>query len=186
MGFWDSTLSSAIGSFVGVIGAFSIAKWQINKTHKLNNIPFYLKFNNAQIYINKFNREVDWILKNTEGVERKHARTCITKLDFLELKQSIELTIKTLNDDVEEVSFEKFSVELIKINKYAPLMYYKDLNFLILSMAIIYNALHSDCKYLVIDIPKKIDTGSLQSRSARFALKKFKRRYKRMKKKFDI
>ncbi|MET3658596.1 hypothetical protein [Sporosarcina psychrophila] len=186
MGFWMSTLSSAIGSFVSVLGALIIAKWQINKTYRMNNIPFYLKYNEAQMHINNFIWKVDYILKNTEGVERKDARKNLAEYDFLELKESIELTIKTLNDEFEEVDFGNFSEELIKINKYAPLRHYKDLNFLIFSMAVIYNALRLDCKYLVNDMPQTINLGMVRNYPARFTAKRFNKRYKKLKKELRI
>ncbi|UFU00163.1 hypothetical protein KO561_04225 [Radiobacillus kanasensis] len=66
MEFWMSTLSSAIGAFVGILGAIGIAKWQMNRSHKLNNIQFYIRFNDAQIYINGFNEKVDRILELKE------------------------------------------------------------------------------------------------------------------------
>jgi hypothetical protein len=186
MGFWMSTLSSAIGAFVGVLGAFFIARWQIDKGQKLNNIPFYLQFNSAQIHINQFNEKVDRIINLTEGVERSHARILLTKYDYLGLKENLELAIKTVNKEFEEVDFNKFVEQIGEFNKNAPLVYYKDLNFLFLSMALIYNLLIEDSKSLVKDLPKKIDIPMVKGLSLGFILKKFRKKLNRMKKKLKI
>jgi hypothetical protein len=167
MGFWMSTLSSAIGAFVGILGAIGIAKWQMNRSHKLNNIQFYIRFNDAQIYINRFSEKVDSILEFTER-NRKHGRIFLNKHDFLEMRESLESAIKTVNKEIDEVDFDNFIDELGKVNQYAPVVYYKELNFLFFSMAILYNLLLSECKYLVNDLPKKIDMATLKGLTIRF------------------
>jgi hypothetical protein len=186
MGFWEDTLSSSIGSFIGILGAYGVAKWQMGKTHKLNNVQFYLQFNDAQIYINRFERKIAEIIKKTQGTERKHARILLHKRDFIELREYIELTIKTLNYDIKEVNFDNFTEELGKINRFAPIAYYKDLNFLIFSMAIIYNLLLFDCRNLINDLPKRIEFPMLNNLSIQFMVKKFRSKYKKMKSKLKV
>jgi hypothetical protein len=186
MEFWISTLSSAIGAFVGVLGAFLIARWQIDRGQKLSNNPFYLRFNEAQIYINRFNEKVDRIIRLTQGAERNNARILLSKLDFLELKETIELTIKTINKDLEEVDFNKFVEDLGTYNQNAPLVYYKDLNFLLLGMVCVYNLLLEDCKYLLMNLPDKIDMPMLKGLKLNFILKKFRKKYNKMLKKLKI
>jgi hypothetical protein len=186
MGFWGDTISSSIGSFIGIIGAYRVAKWQMDKTHKLNNVQFYFQFNDAQIHINRFEEKVDEIIKQTQGKERKYARILLHSSDFHELKKCIELTIKTLNLEIKDVDFNKFPEELGEINRFAPLAYYKDLNFLVFSMAIIYNLLLFDCRNLVERLPNKIQFPMVYTLSIPFIIKKFKSRYKKMKSKLKI
>lgn len=186
MGFWESTLSSALGGFVGILGAYFIASWQIKESQKFNNIPFYIQFNEAQLHINRFIEEVQKILEHTEGVERINARLLLTENNYLELKKNLQLTIKTINKDIKEVDFNNFVEHLGKFNQYAPLHYYKDLNFLIFSMAIIYNLLLEDSKYLIEDVSPKIDIPMSKGLSLSRILKKFRKKYKKMKKKLKI
>lgn len=186
MGFWESTLSSSIGAFVGVIGAVLIAKWQTNKAYKMNNMPFYIRFNESQIYINRFNEKVDDILIYIETSERKHARILLSKLDFMELKEEIENTIKTLNPEMKEVDFKDFPKTLGKIAKDAPVAYYVHFNWLIFSMVIIYNLLLIECKNIVMDPPQSIKIGNVKSLSYRKIIKSHRKKYKMLKRKLNI
>ncbi|MGG3447359.1 MULTISPECIES: hypothetical protein [Bacillus cereus group] len=186
MSFWMNTLSGTIGSFVGVLGAMGIAKWQMNKTQKLGNNSYYLHFNIAQIYIDRFDNRVEEILSLTEGAKRRDARILLHKHDYIKLKEDLELAIKTVNKDMTDINFEKFPEELGKINQNAPLIYYKDLNFIYFSMAIIYNLLIQDARYLVDELPNRIGIDMNKNLSSRFMLKKFRSRYKKMKKKLKV
>jgi hypothetical protein len=188
MGFWESTLSSAIGSIIGILGAFIIAKWQMNKSQKLNNIPFYIQFNNALLYINNFNEKVEKIINIIEGEKRSKARFVLTKREYIDLQKCIELAIKELNSDITEIDFKNFIEGFAEYNKYAPVAYYKDLNFLFLSMAIVYNLILEDSKYLIKDLPDKIDIPIYNRRQSllRFWLKIFRRKYKYVQRKFKI
>ncbi|WP_193065138.1 hypothetical protein [Oceanobacillus oncorhynchi] len=185
MGFWLSTLSSAVGAFVGILGAFIIAKWQMNKSHKMNNIQYYMQFNNAQIYIDRFERRVNKILEYTE-TERHHGRILLNNHDFLDLRNNLSLAIKEVNKDIETVNFDNFVEELSVYNKYAPLTFYKELNFLFFSMAKIYNLLLFDCRYMVSDLPEKIEIPFSKGLTIHFMLKKFRRRYKKMQRRLKI
>lgn len=119
----ESTLSSAIGAFVGVIGVFIIARWQMNKSQRLSNIPFFIKFNNAQLYINRFDEKVEKILAITQGEKRAQARILLIKHDFIELKENIERAIKEINSDISEADFKNFVEDLGSFNKDAPVAY---------------------------------------------------------------
>lgn len=186
MGFWESTLSSSIGAFVGVVGALLIANWQTNKVHKMNNMPFYIQFNESQIYINRFNENVDKILIYTQTAERKNASIHLSRVDFMELKNEIENTIKALNPEIEEVDFKDFSIKLGKIAQNAPLKYYVHFNWLIFSMVIIYNLLLIECKYLIVDPPQPIKIGSVRHLSYLNIIKSHRKKYKMLKRKLNI
>ncbi|OAH59395.1 hypothetical protein AWH48_14740 [Domibacillus aminovorans] len=188
MGFWESTLSSAIGSFVAIIGAYGVAKWQLSKSQKQINTQFYIRFNEAQVYINQFDREVEEILNITRGNERRFARIVLSEHNFKELKENWEIAIRIINPEIEEKELDDFVVVLSKINQNAPLDYYKELNGMIFEMAVIYNLLLKDCKYLVGDLPRKIDTGFFMNKNLTlpFMIKRFRKKYKRMKKKLKI
>jgi hypothetical protein len=184
--FWTSTLSSAIGSFVGILGAFFIAKWQINKGQKLENNPYYFQFNEAQIHINSFYENVKKILEITESADRRNARILLSEIHFLDLKKNLELTIKTLNKEIREVNFNNFIEQIMILNQNAPLAYYRDLNSLIIEMAWIYNLLIKECKNLVMDLPSEIDIPMGDSLSLNLILKRFRQNYKKMKKKLKV
>jgi hypothetical protein len=188
MGFWDTTLSSAIGSFVGVIGAYLIAKWQIEKGLKFSNNGFYFRFNYAQIHINRFNAIVDMILENTQGVERTHARETLSAQYFVDLKKEIELALKTLNKEIEEIDFNNFVEELVTIVQNAPLPFYRDFYALFFGMAFIYNLLLEDCRHIVmdIDVATRIDIPMHSNRSLNYINKKFRKKYRKMSKKLQF
>jgi hypothetical protein len=185
MEFWLSTLSSAIGALVGIVGALWIARWQSNKSHRLNNAQFYMQFNEAQIYINKFEEKMNKIIKYTEE-ERKHARIFLDKNDFKELRTYLEEAIKKMNIQNDDFDLDNFVIEFGKINQAAPLDYYKDLNFILLSMAIIYNMLLFDCRNLVHDLPDRIKMLNFEGVTLRFILKKFRRRYGKLQRELKL
>ncbi|RXY98546.1 hypothetical protein [Fictibacillus sp. S7] len=186
MGFWMSTLSSCIGSFVGLVGAIFIAIWQVKKAQKLNNIPFYLDFNKAQIYINRYIEKVEEILSKTQGIERKNARKLLSQNDYVYLKENLELAIKTVNKEIKQVDFKNFSEVVLEINLNAPLTYYKDLNFLFFTMAVMYNFVINDSKNIVRNLPPKIGLYFANDLPILFILRKFKQRYKKLKKQMKI
>ena len=188
MGFWMSTLSTSMGAFIGVLGAYFIAKWQMNKTQRLNSNAFYVRFNEAQIYINNFDNEVEEILKMIQGGMRRNARILLSKDDFVELREHIEIAIRIINPEIEEKELDDFIVVLGKINQYAPIAYYKDMNGLFFDMVYIYNSLLSECENLVMDLPKKMDIGffNYKSLTLNFLTKKFRKKYKKMQRKLKI
>ncbi|MGE1112168.1 hypothetical protein ACQJ0K_10430 [Priestia megaterium] len=186
MGFWESTFSSAIGSFVGVGGAFWVAKWQLNKTQKQTHTQFYIRFNEAQIYLNNFEREVEEILEITQSDIRKGARILLSKDDFVKLRENIDIAVQLINNEIEENDLDDFVTILTKINKHAPSSCYKDMNDLFFWMVNTYNSLLSDCKYLVSNLPPKMDAGYGKELPAHFSIKLFRKKYKKMKKKLKI
>lgn len=189
MGFWLSTLSSTVGSFVGIAGAFFIAQYQLNKTHKMNNMPFYIQFNDAQININRFNEKVDKILKYTQTTERKHARIFLSHVDFNELKEEVIHTIQKINPEMENIDFINLHIDLGKISKNAPLGHYTDINWLIFSMVLIHDLLLRECKNILMHPPRYLDYRSIayinQSSSIKI-INSHKKKYKMLKKKMDI
>jgi len=189
MGFWMSTLSTSIGAFIGVLGAYFIAKWQMGKAHKMNNMPFYIQFNEAQININRFNERVDKILKYTQTAERKYAWIHLSHVDFIELEKEITNTIQTLNPEFEEVDYENFHVDLGKIAKNAPLGYYTDINWLIFTMVLIHDLLLKECKYILKHSPKPLDYRNIHHMNQMSYLKIIKshrKKYKMLQKKMNI
>ncbi|UFU00164.1 hypothetical protein KO561_04230 [Radiobacillus kanasensis] len=102
------------------------------------------------------------------------------------MRESLESAIKTVNEEIDEVDFNNFIEELSKFNQYAPIAYYKELNFLFFSMAMLYNLLLVECRYLVSDLPKRIDMATLKGITIRFMLKKFRKKYKKMQRKLKI
>ncbi|AZU60111.1 hypothetical protein [Neobacillus mesonae] len=189
MGFWMSTLSTSIGAFIGVLGAYIIAKWQMGKAHKMNNMPFYIQFNEAQININRFNEKVDKILNYTQTAERKYARIHLSHVEFNELKEEITNTIKTLNPEFESVDFKNFHVDLGKIAKNAPLGYYTDISWLILSMVLIHDLLLKECKNILMYPPEPLDYRNfhyMNQTSYLKIIKSHRKKYKMLKKKMNI
>ncbi|PGZ95179.1 hypothetical protein COE51_21360 [Bacillus pseudomycoides] len=185
--FLGNTLSSSIGSFVGVVGAYTIARWQLNKSQRDNNTLYYIRFNEAQIYINQFEEEIENILFFTLGKERKIARKVLTDNDFINLKQNLELTVKVMNPELENEEITNFIILLNQINQTAPLSLYKEMNDLFFWMAIIYNNLRKDCENLIDDeLPESLDLGYSNEISINLALKRFRKKYKKMKRKLKI
>ncbi len=178
-----------LGSFLGGMATWLIASWQINKTQKLNNIQFYIQFNKAQIYINRFNEKVDRNIELTQGPKRANARILLNGSDYLELRNDLEQAIKTVNKDLTKVNFKEFVFELGEYNQYAPLVYYRDLSFVFFGMALVYNLLLEDSQYLVDDLPERIEIPRSpfgQQLSLSFILKSFRRKYKKMVKKLKF
>ncbi|WP_167834012.1 hypothetical protein [Mesobacillus selenatarsenatis] len=178
-----------LGSFLGGIATWLIAMWQINKTQKLNNIQFYIQFNKAQIYINRFNEKVDNIMELTQGPKRGSARILLNGNDYLELKNDLELAIKTVNKDLTKVDFKEFVFELGEYNQYAPLAFYRDLSYVFFEMALVYNMLLEDSQYVVDDLPERIEIPRSpfgQQLSLSFILKSFRRTYKKMERKLKF
>ncbi|OLO28129.1 hypothetical protein BTR23_18670 [Alkalihalophilus pseudofirmus] len=188
MDFWGNTISSAIGAFVGVGGAFVIARWQLNRAEKQNNYQYFLRFNEAQIYINNFERKIEEIIDITQSGNRGSGRFLLSRDDFLLLKEDMDTAIRVLNPKLEEIELENFSVSLGKINENAPIVLYKEMNGLFFSMAILYNLLLEDCRNLVNDIPDRVDLGYFNYRglSLQFMVNNFKKKYKKMKRKLKV
>lgn len=186
MDFWSSTLSSSIGAFVSVGGAYFIANWQLNRAQKDNNTLYYLRFNEAMIYINNFDNKVDDILHWTSGKERKFAREALSKNDFINLKENLEMAIKVMNPELADKEINEFAILLNQINQTAPLSIYKEMNGLFFWMGVIYNNLRKDCVNLVEDMPVSLDFGFFREIATNKALKQFSRKYKKLKRKLKI
>lgn len=185
MNFWMSTLSTSIGAFVGVIGAYGIAKMQIEKTQRENHAEYYHRFNLARYYINEFDekaKEIIYILQE----ERKYARKILTTNDFIEMRGNLTSAIKIINPQTTDQDVANFIVTFGKINIKAPLPLYRDTNDMFFWMGVIYNNLLHDSRNLVMHLPESILIHSAHKVPINVAVKRFRKKYSRLKKVLKI
>lgn len=176
-------LTAFIGAIAGGMFTFAGVLYTTKETKKSAYGRYYLQFNISQIYVSNFIIKSEAMISLLLGVDRKYARYTISAQDFFELRENIEKTIISLNNEIEKVDFNKFDMDIHKVNQNAPLEYYKDLNFLIFVMANIYNSLLDDAKYLVHKPPKAINLGYFRSEvPLNKQLLHLKKRYKKVEK----
>lgn len=144
-----STFISFLTTFLSILGAYYIAKNQIDKTLKFSKPQYLQNFNMAQIHIKEFEYVVDKIINVVCTADRINAREKISWGDFHRIEKTIIQTIVTLNPDINErvlrINFPKI---LLEINKEAPPNFYFPMNGLIFKMVAIHDALLDECKYL--------------------------------------
>ena len=183
-------ITALLGAVVGGLFTLIGVNISLRHTQAMNYGRFYLHFNKAQVHLNRFIRKSTLISEKLGGVERPDIRFMVIGYEYEELKKDIELTIKALNKDMESIDFENFADSMLDINENAPIEYYYDMNFIIITMISIYNSLLADSKYLVVNLPGQISFSALSlmgiSLPHQKQIKLLKRRYKKIKKKMKL
>jgi hypothetical protein len=130
-----------IGSFLGVLAAFWIAKWSLNKTMLINNQNFVKQFNTSVVFFNRFLKECKETIEELEKDQPNHISI---NMNLIDMKKYIDEIFGCFGVQTLDNTHTKFDLKndiLSQALKDAPPFYYRDIFGLFFKTIILYNQL---------------------------------------------